>query len=232
MAGLWWYWDRTHDMPAMVGYLNHWATAAPFLFGRVTISDNRQQWSSDDFMGQIPTTYGVFERERIIGLREVGFSYHAIGARVHQNSSPLMRFWKQWTDEHRTTLKTFSGRRKVTSAHDDQHLLHMAMNDRKASSRQLVYYYRCTNVSFIDSSTSAASWFACIPGVIFQQDNAHPHVAKTVRDFCSAQHMQILLWPAYSPDISPIEHLWDLVDRCVARDPRPAASKDELLLRM
>ncbi|GFX86613.1 hypothetical protein TNCV_462331 [Trichonephila clavipes] len=21
--------DRTHDMPAMVGYLNHWATAAP-----------------------------------------------------------------------------------------------------------------------------------------------------------------------------------------------------------
>ncbi|GFT91134.1 hypothetical protein TNCV_4043811 [Trichonephila clavipes] len=28
-AGLWWYWDRTHDMPAMVGNLNHWATAAP-----------------------------------------------------------------------------------------------------------------------------------------------------------------------------------------------------------
>ncbi|GFX65334.1 hypothetical protein TNCV_3168811 [Trichonephila clavipes] len=24
-----WYWDRTHDMPAMVGYRNHWATAAP-----------------------------------------------------------------------------------------------------------------------------------------------------------------------------------------------------------
>ncbi|GFW90034.1 transposable element Tc1 transposase [Trichonephila clavipes] len=24
---------------------------------------------------------------------------------------------------------------------------------------------------------------------IFQQDNARPHVAKTVRDFCSAQHM-------------------------------------------
>ncbi|GFX51904.1 retrovirus-related Pol polyprotein from transposon 412 [Trichonephila clavipes] len=23
-----WYWDQTHDMPAMVGYLNHWATAA------------------------------------------------------------------------------------------------------------------------------------------------------------------------------------------------------------
>ncbi|GFT07821.1 hypothetical protein TNCV_1214151 [Trichonephila clavipes] len=29
----WWYWDRTHDMPAMVGYLNHWATAAPSATG-------------------------------------------------------------------------------------------------------------------------------------------------------------------------------------------------------
>ncbi|GFS90503.1 hypothetical protein TNCV_4097071 [Trichonephila clavipes] len=27
---------------------------------------------------------------------------------------------------------------------------------------------------------------------IFQQDNAHPHIAMTGRDFCSAQHMQRL----------------------------------------
>ncbi|GFW72202.1 hypothetical protein TNCV_702391 [Trichonephila clavipes] len=31
-----------------------------------------------------------------------------------------------------------------------------------------------------------------IHGAIFQQDNARPQVAKTVRDFCSAQHMQLL----------------------------------------
>ncbi|GFW26722.1 hypothetical protein TNCV_2851121 [Trichonephila clavipes] len=67
-----------------------------------------------------------------------------------------------------------------------------------------------------------------IPGAIFQQDDAGPHVAKTVRDFCSAQHMQLLPWPAYSL----IEHVWDLVGRRLARYPRPAASKDELLLRI
>ncbi|GFW71852.1 transposable element Tcb2 transposase [Trichonephila clavipes] len=48
-----------------------------------------------------------------------------------------MRVWKQCTDEHRTTRKTCSGRRKVTSAHDDRHLLRMVGNDRTASSRQL-----------------------------------------------------------------------------------------------
>ncbi|GFV07359.1 hypothetical protein TNCV_1765201 [Trichonephila clavipes] len=38
-------------------------------------------------------------------------------------------------------------------------------------------------------------------------DNARPYVTKTVRDFCSAQRMQCLPWPAYLPDMSPIEHV-------------------------
>ncbi|GFW14575.1 transposable element Tcb2 transposase [Trichonephila clavipes] len=67
---------------------------------------------------------------------------------------------------------------------------------------------------------------------IFQQDNARPHVAKTIRDFCSAQHMRLFPWPAYSPDMSPIEHVWGLVGRHLARDSCPASSKDELLLRI
>ncbi|GFW48577.1 hypothetical protein TNCV_4241581 [Trichonephila clavipes] len=32
--------------------------------------------------------------------------------------------------------------------------------------------------------------------------------------------------------MSPTEHEWDLFGRCFARDPRPAASKAELLLRV
>ncbi|GFT95987.1 transposable element Tcb1 transposase [Trichonephila clavipes] len=71
-----------------------------------------------------------------------------------------------------------------------------------------------------------------ISGTILHQDNARSHVAKTVRDFCSAQHMQLLPWPAYSPDMSPIVHVWDFVGRRLARDPFPAASKDEFLLRI
>ncbi|GFY36047.1 transposable element Tc1 transposase [Trichonephila clavipes] len=71
-----------------------------------------------------------------------------------------------------------------------------------------------------------------IPGDIFQHYNARPRVAKTVRDFCSAQRMQLLPLLAYSPDMSPIEYVWDLVGRRLTPDPRPAASKDELLLRV
>ncbi|PRD18897.1 UNVERIFIED_CONTAM: hypothetical protein NCL1_59099 [Trichonephila clavipes] len=46
-----------------------------------------------------------FERRRTIGLQEGRFSYCAIGARGQRNSTTVMRVWKQWTDEHRTTRK-------------------------------------------------------------------------------------------------------------------------------
>ncbi|GFV87449.1 transposable element Tcb1 transposase [Trichonephila clavipes] len=61
-----------------------------------------------------------------------------------------------------------------------------------------------------------------------QQNNVHPHVARIIRNFFSAQHMQLLPWPAYSPGMSPIENVWDLVGRRFAPDPRSTASKDEL----
>ncbi|GFV41217.1 uncharacterized protein TNCV_2979711 [Trichonephila clavipes] len=44
--------------------------------------------------------------------------------------------------------------------------------------------------------------------------------------------MKLLPLPAYSPYMSPIEHVWDLVGRRLSRDPRPAAPKDDLLLRI
>ncbi|GFS53029.1 hypothetical protein TNCV_331441 [Trichonephila clavipes] len=52
-----------------------------------------------------PSTSKLLRLHLILG----GFSYRAIGARVQWNSSTVMGFWKQWTDEHRTIRKTGSG---------------------------------------------------------------------------------------------------------------------------
>ncbi|GFW76417.1 uncharacterized protein TNCV_1581961 [Trichonephila clavipes] len=46
-----------------------------------------------------------------------------------------------------------------------------------------------------------------LPGAIFQQDNARPHTARVAQDFL--RHFQTLPWPTRSPDLSPVEHVWD-----------------------
>ncbi|GFV58084.1 transposable element Tcb2 transposase [Trichonephila clavipes] len=46
-----------------------------------------------------------------------------------------------------------------------------------------------------------------LPGAIFQQDNARPHTARVAQDFL--RHFQTLLWLTRSPNLSPVEHVWD-----------------------
>ena len=42
--------------------------------------------------------------------------------------------------------------------------------------------------------------------VIFQHDNARPHVAKVVKETLEALNWDVLPHPPYSPDIAPSEH--------------------------
>ena len=41
--------------------------------------------------------------------------------------------------------------------------------------------------------------------LMFQHDNARPHVPQICTQFLEAENVPVLPWPAYSPDMSPIE---------------------------
>ncbi|UYV82664.1 Transposase [Cordylochernes scorpioides] len=60
---------------------------------------------------------------------------------------------------------------------------------------------------------------------VLRPDNARPHTARISQQ--ALQDVQMLPWPTYSPDLSPIKHVWDIIGRRLHALPQPR-SEDEL----
>ncbi|GFW66887.1 transposable element Tcb2 transposase [Trichonephila clavipes] len=62
----------------------------------------------------------------------------------------------------------------------------------------------------------------------WMDDNARPHRARLVENMLEAETIQRMEWPAFSPDLNPIEHVWDMLGRRIAARPRPPATVRDL----
>ncbi|GBN61048.1 hypothetical protein AVEN_131412-1 [Araneus ventricosus] len=67
-------------------------------------------------------------------------------------------------------------------------------------------------------TAAALSWLSQAPDCKF--DNTRPHTVVVTQHALHSVYM--LPWPARSPDLSPIDHVWDIIGRQLQRHSQPA----------
>ncbi len=73
------------------------------------------------------------------------------------------------------------------------------------------WHFECTEISWRDPETHCCDIHPR-HHLMLQHNNAWPHVARICTQFLEAENIPVLTWPAYSPDMSTIEHVWDALD--------------------
>ncbi|GFY31454.1 transposable element Tcb2 transposase [Trichonephila clavipes] len=67
---------------------------------------------------------------------------------------------------------------------------------------------------------------------LFMDDNAPCHRTVDVEQLLESEDIERMDWPARSPDLNPIEHVWDFLDRRLAARTLPPVTIRELRLAL
>ena len=63
---------------------------------------------------------------------------------------------------------------------------------------------------------------------VLVHDNATCHTAHHTRDFLAQEQVEVMPWPANSPDMNPIEHIWDQMGAHIRDMANPPTNINEL----
>ncbi len=86
-------------------------------------------------------------------------------------------------------------------------------------------YIRLLEDEFIDDAVLCG---LNLGEMVFQQDNASCHVSKKTLNWVKEQNINVLSWPPQSPDMNPIEDVWNYLDSQVRKRQPEIKTIDDL----
>ena len=200
----------------------------------------------------------IEDRGRAIAWLQGGNTQRNVAVRLGVSQSVVGRLWQRFQATNSVRNRPRSGRPRSTTNRDDRYITNMALRQRTTTARRLrdnlrtatrfgggsvmvwggISIHHRTPLYVVDGNLTGIKEIIrplVLPGIqqigggaVLQDDNARPHRARVVTDFLRQQGIARMDWPAYSPDLAPIEHAWDELGRRVRNNHAPPANLHDM----
>ncbi|GFW58726.1 transposable element Tcb2 transposase [Trichonephila clavipes] len=167
-----------------------------------------------------------FTRGRMIGKLKEGRTVTSVAAEFGINKSVVSRAWKafqttvvqraQKLDNCQWSRVLFTDESRFSTRSDSQRVLIW---------REIGTRFYTSNIGSVIGDRYCEEVLlphvhlfqgAIGPDFIFMDDNARPHRTLAVEELLESEDITRMDWPAYSPYLNPIEHVWDALGRRIA----------------